>query len=144
MLVSSRAVEFTQYDSDALTLGAGTVLNGAMDPDYFALSSTEVYRHGRELAERHFAYLSNEKDERLEQLAEGFSERDLLEAFIAAWGRQLQDIQCPIRIENGKVLHHLKGSSITPLYGEDVGEGWREYLGESSQQSIDRDKGIHR
>jgi hypothetical protein len=127
--------KLSQYDKDALTLYGGEVLlNARMSPDGSDLEKTGAFARGRELHDQLQCPAVSSSSLESHSMAFGMFEHafgrtpkpgDILryktvqitqcaaitnlwfERFIAAWGRQIPEKPCPLRVENGRFFLRL-------------------------------------
>jgi hypothetical protein len=137
----------TKDDRDALTLYRGVSrLHGYMTPSFRELEGTAAYARGRDLTDQAEEQVEHGEPKAESRAASCFekvfnrppesgdilwfwqlravgitSEHFLLNKFIEAWGRQIKDMPCPLRVEGDKVLARTKAPKV------DAPIEWEEY-----------------
>ena len=172
VLLAQRRPKFSGADRDALILYAGAHwINRSMEPD--GLEHTAAYQRGRKLHdERHGPVIPAHLDPHYKRSTQASLRFELVfgrepkpgdslryidvershEAFlssigdfIGAWRRQIPDMLCPLKIEDGRLYHRLRrgacwpGNEIIAIEGE-----WREAIDQSPQRwwsNVERDVG---
>jgi hypothetical protein len=121
--------ELSQEDADALTLyHLVPLLTSPMSPSYRELEATAAYKRGKEVHERlHGPVTPGFPEPSIGTAALSFqmrfgrepAEGDVLryqdvllcdlvqyDTFIKAWNRQIPDLPCPLKVENGQLFWH--------------------------------------
>jgi hypothetical protein len=127
----------TQDEADCVLLyGSAVYLTAQNSPDYHDLENTAAYQRGRELNERYGAALTSKRtkadyDAILEhpEAFRAYTQAEQMQPNIDAWQRQIPDLPCPWRIEDGKVYRRLRSSpgriALGPLLTKD-GADWEQ------------------